>query len=584
MKKYLENKWVIATIALLAGLLLGYIFWHSDREETHTPHDLAVHAGETTWTCSMHPQIRQPEPGQCPICGMDLIPLRSGEGDVNPIAVSMTKTAIKLAGIQTMIVGRGAGETERSLQLNGTVVPNERLVKTLTAHVAGRIEQLFVNTTGEYVTRGHRLASIYSPELIAAQRELLQTVAIKDSQPALYRAAVEKLKAFKLSESQISNIAKSGEIRQTIDILADRSGVVLEKRVNVGDHLKTGEALYTVADLSKVWVEFDAYESDLPWIDVGDKVSFTVASLPGQEFAGEVAFIEPVVNRQSRVAKVRVEIPNSGKKLKPEMFVTGSIKAAMPTQGDRVVLPKSAVMWTGERSVVYVQNQTTEEPSFMMKEVVLGPALGNSYVIEKGLKPGDEVVVNGTFTVDAAAQLAGKPSMMNPEGGTTMKGHDPGQTEKPEAVQTGDQARKHIEGLIIKYYKLKDALVASNKEEALASASAFKRELEQTPMNIFKDKAHDRWMALEGQMREAINGIGSADNIDQARKSFISLSEVMVNTAQTFGPFSKTVYVQHCPMANDDQGANWLSEVDEIRNPYYGDMMLTCGEVTETIE
>ncbi|GAA0890503.1 hypothetical protein GCM10009122_01810 [Fulvivirga kasyanovii] len=584
MKKYLENKWTIAIIALLAGLLLGYIFWHSSREESSTPHDLTDHAGETTWTCSMHPQIRQPEPGQCPICGMDLIPLRSGEGDVNPMAVSMTKTAIKLAGIQTMTVGSGAGETEKSLQLNGTVVPNERLVKTLTAHVAGRIEQLFVNTTGEYVTRGQRLASIYSPELIAAQRELLQTVAIKDSQPALYRAAVEKLKAFKLSEHQISNIAESGEIRQTIDIQADRSGVVLEKKVNVGDHLKTGEALYTVADLSKVWVEFDAYESDLPWIDLGDKVSFTVASLPGQDFEGKVAFIEPVVNRQSRVAKVRVEIPNPGQKLKPEMFVTGTVKTEIPAQGDRIVLPKSAVMWTGERSVVYVQNQTAEEPSFMMKEVVLGPSLGNSYVIEKGLKPGDEVVVNGTFTVDAAAQLAGKPSMMNPEGGTTMTGHDHGQSVKPEPVQVGNQAKKHIEGLIMKYYKLKDALVASNREDALVSASTFKKALDQVPMNAFEGKAHDRWMTLEGQMNGAINSIVASDNIDQARKSFILLSEAMVDAAHTFGPFSKAVYVQHCPMANDDQGANWLSEVDEIRNPYYGDMMLTCGEVTETIE
>ncbi|MBL6447148.1 efflux RND transporter periplasmic adaptor subunit [Fulvivirga sp. 29W222] len=584
MKKILENKWVTASLALAMGLFLGYVFWHNGSEGGRVEHGIADHADETIWTCSMHPQIRQHEPGKCPICGMDLIPLQSGGDNINPMAVSMTSTAVKLAGIQTIMVGGGEGIVEKSLQLNGTVVPDERLVKTLTAHVAGRIEQLFVNTTGEFVKRGQRLASIYSPELIAAQRELLQTADIKESQPALYKAAFEKLKAFKLSESQIKNIVESGEIRQTVDILADQSGVVFEKKVNVGDHLKTGEALYIIADLSKVWVEFDAYESDLPWIAVGDKVAFIVASLPGQKFEGKVAFIEPMVNRQSRVAQIRVEIPNPDQKLKPEMFATGTIVAKVSAEGGQITLPKSAVMWTGERSVVYVREKDREAPSFMIREVVLGPSLGSSYLIEAGLNSGDDVVVNGTFTVDAAAQLAGKPSMMNPQDGVDVTRHGHKATEKPKQVHVSDQSKKHIEGLITKYYKLKDALVASDKEEAIASAGAFKKQLGQVPMGAFKGKAHDSWMNLEKLMKNAVDSILSAGNIDQARKSFISLSEVMVDAAHTFGPFDEAVYVQHCPMANNDLGADWLSEVNEVRNPYYGDMMLTCGEVTETIE
>lgn len=589
MKTYFRNPWLVALLALTAGLFLGYLFWYgSDANEPEADHSIAEHADETIWTCSMHPQIRQSEPGKCPICGMELIPLASDEGGVNAMAVSMTETAIKLANVQTMPVGAAA--VEKSIRLNGTVVPNEKLMKSQSAHVSGRVEQLFVNTTGEYVQKGQRLASIYSPELIAAQQELLQTLSIKESQPALYKASVEKLKALRLSERQINAIAESGNIRETIDILADQSGIVMEKKVNVGDYLKRGEGLYTIADLSRVWVEFDAYEGDLPWVEVGDRVEFTVASLPGQKFDGKITFISPVVNRQTRVARVRVETANPDQKLKPQMFATGTVQAEIQAGDQQLTLPKSAVMWTGERSVVYVKDQEAETPSFLMREVVLGPSLGDRYVVEEGLEAGELVVVNGTFTVDAAAQLAGKPSMMNPEGGAAMTGHDHGKvsgnttTSPTQKVNVNAAAKKDLEKLILSYYPLKDALVASKHEEAVSKVKDFKTALEAVSMKTFKGEAHDLWMKLQNSLSRDIEAVISSDNIDQARKQFIPLSEAMVKLAKSFGPFDQTVYVQHCPMANDDKGADWLSSVDEIRNPYYGDMMLTCGEVSETIE
>jgi Cu(I)/Ag(I) efflux system membrane fusion protein len=186
--------------------------------------------------------------------------------------------------------------------------------------------------------------------------------------------------------------------------------------------------LYEVSDLSRVWVLFDAYESDLPFLSKGDKVEFNIQALPGSTFTGNIAFIDPVIDPVNRVAKVRVEISNPGAKLKPEMFATGTVKANLDQYADQMVVPRSAVLWTGKRSVVYVK-QPGDEPIFHLRQVELGPMLGNSYVITGGLSEGEEIVTEGAFSVDAAAQLEGKPSMMNQQGGTEMTGHDHGTTQ-----------------------------------------------------------------------------------------------------------------------------------------------------------
>jgi Cu(I)/Ag(I) efflux system membrane fusion protein len=182
--------------------------------------------------------------------------------------------------------------------------------------------------------------------------------------------------------------------------------------VNTGDHVAEGTVLFDIADLSKVWIMFDAYESDLPFLTVGDKITFTIQALPGINYSGNIIFIDPVMDPLTRVSKVRLEINNESGKLKPEMFATGIIKADLTEYRDKLVIPKSAVLWTGKRSIVYVK-QPGDEPVFKMREIELGPALGSSYIVITGLNEGEEIVTQGTFSVDAAAQLEGKPSMMN---------------------------------------------------------------------------------------------------------------------------------------------------------------------------
>lgn len=366
----------------------------------------------------MHPQIKMDKPGKCPICGMDLIPLvQSGTISVDPDAIRMSDAAAQLANVLTTVVTRH--KPVKEIRLYGKVQADERLFQSQTSHVPGRIERLNLNFTGESVVKGQVLAEIYSPELITAQQELLETAKTKQAQPELYEASKERLRQWKLTADQIAKVESSGVIQNNFEVLSNTSGTVIARRVNNGDHVSEGTVLFDIADLSKVWIMFDAYESDLQFLHVGEQLSFNLQALPGQEFTGSIIFIDPVIDPVTRVAKVRVETGNKSGKLKPEMFATGIVSSTLTEFAKDVIIPKSAVLWTGKRSVVYVKLPGSEEPVFKMREVDLGPMLGESYVITGGLSEGETIVTSGTFSVDAAAQLEGKPSMMNPKGGKT---------------------------------------------------------------------------------------------------------------------------------------------------------------------
>ena len=409
---------LIVVITLMVGLFLGRtLFGGAD-----SPAPMSEHEGHTMkdqiWTCSMHPQIRMNEPGQCPICGMDLIPAASGDAEMDPLTIGLTEHAMQLANVQSMVVGMGGGTG--NVRLTGTVVPDERRVYAQATHVAGRVEELLVNYTGEPVLKGQELARVYSPELVTAQEELLQAARVREVQPSLYAAAREKLRNWKLTDAQIDGVIAANATSGTISILADVSGVVVEKRADLGDYLKRGEVLYEVADLSNLWVQFDLYESDLAAMHIGDTMRYTVRSVPGKIFNGHISFIDPVVDPATRVARARVEV--AGASLMPGMFAIGMVQASHG-HATALLVPRSAVLWTGPRSVVYVKEG---EGRFRMREVVLGAAIGDDIMIASGLEVGEEIVVNGAFSVDAAAQLNGVPSMMSPQGGPMPKGHDHG--------------------------------------------------------------------------------------------------------------------------------------------------------------
>jgi Cu(I)/Ag(I) efflux system membrane fusion protein len=454
MKKFkvfniFSNKYVKYSLLLIGGVFIGWLLFHHSRKSDKQAGQVTETTKSTIWTCAMHPQIRMTEPGKCPICGMDLIPLaQSGTTSVDPDAIHMSKDAAQLANVLTTVVTKK--KPVKEVRLYGKVQADERLFQSQTAHVPGRIERLNINFTGETVVKGQVLAEIYSPELITAQQELLETVKTKQLQPELYEASKEKLRQWKLTDDQISKIEISGIIQNNFEVLSNTSGTVTARRVNNGDHVSVGTILFDIADLSKVWIMFDAYESDLQFLHVGEKLSFNLQALPGTDFTGNIIFIDPVIDPVTRVAKVRVETGNQSGKLKPEMFATGIVSSTLAEYHNNVVIPKSAVLWTGKRSVVYVKQPGSEEPVFKIREVELGPMLGESYIITDGLTEGEEIVTSGTFSVDAAAQLEGKPSMMNPRGGKTssmpgmvMPGDSkPGtDTDMKEMDMSGDSAK-----------------------------------------------------------------------------------------------------------------------------------------------
>lgn len=578
----------IKTILLIGiGLFAGWLFFHSAGNEKLDKHDHeTVTPSEEIWTCAMHPQIRMHETGKCPICGMELIPLSKAGTTVNPDAVMLSAEAMALANVSTSIVSREM--PTREVRLYGKVQPDERLFQSQPAHIPGRIEELNVNFTGESVSKGQVLATIYSPELIKAQQDLLEALKMKDLQPAILEAARERLLQWKLPPDQIAEIENSGVISNEIPVFANTSGIVMSRNVNVGDYVSRGTTLFEIADLSRLWVLFDAYEQDLPFIRKGDKVSYTFQAIPGKEFTGNVSFVDPFVDPTSRVAKVRVEVSNSNGQLKPEMFASGQIHARLDQYRDNLVIPRSAVLWTGKRSVVYIRLTDIDEPTFKMREITLGPMLGNSYVVTDGLEEGEEIVTEGTFSIDAAAQLEGKPSMMNPAGGIYSTGHDHSDmSEKEMESMTGEVAPKFIaqlKNLYDSYLNLKNAFVDSDAASVQRFGGVVKTGLDRMEMKLLKGKAHEAWMKQYPVLEASLEKIVGSSDIETQRKAFAGFNLSFYQIVKSFGLAGETTYYQYCPMAFDNKGAYWFSESNEIRNPYFGDAMLKCGETRETLK
>ncbi len=576
IKKIKENiKYILPSIVI--GLFLGWLFFAGGSSSNSATNQGTVAQVEEHWTCSMHPQIDEPDPGQCPICGMDLIPKNTMQADGDEVSedeILMTQSAIKLADIQTYIVKKGM--PEKKVYLLGKAQADERKIAELTARFSGRIEKLYVNFTGQNVKRGQRLATIYSPELVAAQKELMEAISFKKTNPSFYIAARSKLKLWDLSDNQIDNIEKNGKPKLYFDILSPISGTVTMRHVALGDYVKEGNALFQVVDLTKIWVLFDAYESDLPWLKKGDNVDFVFQSLPGKKFNAKITFIDPFINPQTRVAKVRVELKNPKMEIKPEMFVDGIVQSEISEEMTDILIPKTAVLWTGKRSIVYIKVPDRKNPTFRMRTVDLGPEAGNFYIVNSGLSEKEIIASNGVFKIDAAAQLAGIPSMMNPGEETP--------NEKIYRLDTPKEFVAQLNTLLTSYLKMKDDFFAADSDKASEQAKGILKNLEKVNMELVKGDAHMYWMKRAKIIKEKAKVIADADNIDTQRRAFKPLSETMIEVFKSFGLESETIYVQFCPMFDDNQGAFWISTQKQIQNPYYGDLMPTCGDTKDSIQ
>ena len=588
------KKYVIYSAILVVGLLLGWLlFGGSSNKETEHNHSETAETNQM-WTCSMHPQIMQPEAGDCPICGMDLIPAESSADGLAADQFKLTENAIALANIQTTIVGESNVEGN-AIKLSGKIAENEKANAVQVSYFSGRIERLNVSFTGEKVSKGQLLATIYSPELYAAQQELITAASLKESQPTLYKAVRNKLKLWKLSEKQINQIETSGKVKENFPVYATVSGTVTEKLVEQGDYIKQGQPLLKIANLNTVWANFDVYENQIDRFKKGQEVLITTNTYPNKEFKGQVDFIDPILNTKTRTVTLRVVLNNKNDVFKPGMFVSANIDGVKNEDKETLSIPASAVLWTGESSVVYVK-ANPNEPVFEMRKITLGNQIGNNYEVLEGLNNSDEIVTNGTFTVDAAAQLQGKKSMMNKDGGKVMTGHEGhlgmennasnkenDHTNMTERLEVPKSFQKQLNSVYDGYINLKNALVEDNTNKVSQDANTLLDNLSQVDMKLVKDKTHNHWMSLAKEIKSSATSISKTTDLKQQRSHFKHLSSHLINAVQLFGVNEK-VYVEFCPMADNNNGAYWLSKEEKVINPYFGEAMLTCGEVKQVIE
>ncbi len=579
------KKYIIYLVILAVGLFLGSLLFGEASEKERNHNHEAIASNNQKWTCSMHTQIMHLESGDCPICGMDLIPVQRGSDGLLTDQFKLTENAMALANIKTSIVGKDmVGDS--SIKLSGKMVVNKKETATQPSHFNGRIEKLYINSLGQRVKMGQAIAQIYSPELIAAQQELITSYRLRTSQPELYKAVRNKFKNWKIHDNQLSIIEKTGQVTTRFTIYSHVSGVVSEIIVNEGAHIMDGHSIFEVTNLATIWAEFDAYENQISQLEKGMEIKVKVNAYPNKEFDAVISFIDPILNNNTRTVTIRATLNNKENLFKPGMFVTGQIKGETQATEELLIVPASAILWTGERSLVYVKLHQ-EEAVFEMREVTIGLRKGENYVVTSGLEKGDEIVTNGTFTVDAAAQLQGKKSMMNKSSTiheTSNRGRSGNQenfvNSKPITIpKIKLKLSKSFQSALKPYLKMEDAFVDSNVNQVSILAKETADKLKDIKINSLGNK--EKYYLLKSI--KMLSAIASNLDLKKQRAYLIILNENMVALAMDIKSPTERLYVIKCPMANNNKGAIWLSKGKQIKNPYYGENMLTCGSLIEEI-
>ena len=544
---------------------------------------------------------------------MDLILLDPSAEGLGERELMLSPEAVALANLQTAPVRRDWANVQVSLF--GKVDIDETKVSTLTARFPARLDELYVDYTGITVRKGDHLAKVYSPDLLIAQQELI------GARGASAEAAREKLSLWGIPEARIKEITSTGKASDQFDIDAPVGGVVTEMFVREGDYVKTGDRLFRLTGFDDLWVVFDAYETDLPWLRFGQDVEFTVDAVPGKKFTGKISYIDPMLNSTTRTSGVRLNVKNDGGLLKPGMLASGKVSTRVATGGKVIasnlagkwispmhpeivkdgpgqcdicgmdlvkvedlgystvdeidgamplLVPSSAVLRTGERAVVYVEKKDADRAIYEARTILLGARAGDDFIVADGLKEGKSVVVNGAFKLDSELQISGKESMMQPKG----SGDD------LIAKRAGSPAAtKQVGEWLVHYFELQQALANDDAVAAKNAAQNLSEALESELPKGLSDEDSEAWTTIVGELRGATNSAAEAEDIQLARQHFEAVTMQLMTLAKTFGSGDGKVFIVHCPMAFGNKGADWLSEKDEVLNPYFGDMMLRCGEV-----
>ncbi|WP_224996395.1 efflux RND transporter periplasmic adaptor subunit [Cesiribacter sp. SM1] len=543
------------------------------------------HAAGQNYTCPMHPQIVEPAPGTCPICFMDLVPVSKG-GD-NRGELVLSESQMVLANIQTMAVR--AGTSTNNTILTGRLVLDETQNELISSRAAGRVERLYIKETGQAVRKGQPLYELYSEELLTLKREYLlaleQHRQLGAQQPrfaSFLEAARKKLLLYGLTDAQINQLARSGNPEPRITFLSPASGVITDVAATEGQYVPEGGVLYRLADLSKIWVEAELYPQEAQAIRAGDPVQVAVQGFGTKPVAARVSFISPELRQGSQVVVMRAELPNPEGNYLPGM----QANVLVPRQSSLISIPNDAVIRGQRGSHVWVH---TGEGTFKARPVELGEANFDSVAIRSGLTQGENVVTSGAYLLysEHVLKKGGEPTA----GVLTEQAIDLAQTPTEEFIeedaadysqQIPASFKQQLDVVLQAYLSLKNALVAGNTEVSTQAAGSLATALTKTNDGLLKGEAGKFWLEKKAFLLQHLEQSRQLADIEAKRENFIYISQPIIKVVEAFGT-PESLFVQYCPMANNDKGAYWLSGEQEIRNPYYGDAMLSCGEVVKEL-
>ncbi len=556
---------LIVVAAIGAGLYFQSRPERPQTGHTHEPGSLQY------YTCGMHPWVILPAPGDCPICGMDLVPLDpskfSGEITIDPVVVQ--NMGVRVEEVAT-------GPLVKSLRTVGIVDYDEENVRDVNIKVSGWIENLNVDSLGASVRQGEPLFSLYSPQLYSAQEDYL--IARRGGNRSLIEAARTRLEYFDISDEQVEALAKRGAPEKTLLIESPFTGIVTQKHANEGMKVEPGMQVYRIADLSKVWVMVTAYEYQLPYIQEGQEAVMTLEYIPGQTFEGKVAYIYPYLDKKTREVQVRLEFDNPTGLLKPGMFASVELRNRLAAEA--TLAPRSAVIDTGKRKVAFV---SLGEGKFEPRAVETGITTENAKIqILSGLEPGDKVVTSGQFLLDSEANMREALAKMMKGESAAEQAPEIAKANANELVALPPAGEAALREALDAYLTIQSALASDSIEGGSSAATAFKKTLGKLQAIELPDDPHF-WHSRTAALKTMLTGaadLAEAGDLAAARLAFGKLSvpfRALVAATGVPPGGQGDVLALRCPMFLQDQGgAVWLQAAGDVRNPYMGAAMLAC--------
>ncbi|CAM5210443.1 efflux RND transporter periplasmic adaptor subunit [Alishewanella longhuensis] len=536
----------------------------------------ALQPDTQSYTCSMHPQIRFTDPNaRCPICGMALIPVP--QDDAAESEAASTQGVLRLspraaALLQTAVTPVKKAAETHSFTLPGRLAADQSRLQTLSAWTSGRIEQAYVNRTAQQVTAGEPMLEIFSPDLIVIQQELLQAKQLAGRAGSLpagttLDSARRRLRLLGVPATQIEQILTREQLQDTVTLSAPVGGIVTEKFVNQGAYVTVGQPLFTVLALDKLWLELEVFEAQLPLIKQDHAFTVAFAAFPGEQFAGKVELIEPELSSNSRTARVRASLSNADGRLKPGMLALATLSQTLP---ESLLIPATAVLFTGKQSLVYVQIDA-EKPHYQPRNITLGQRVGEYYQVLSGIEEGELVVSNGAFRLDSELQIRGLPSMLSAEK-VASSSPKPAAAVAPQVVMDGFVLSSALQApLLAGYQQAYQGLIQDDvalwRQGTLAMQQAV------------RDIAWpDRFPRIVMALQAGAEDLNQITELEAARALYYRHNLGLLRFAE-LGVLAQGWYEAYCPMAREGEGASWLQPDSELRNPYFGAMMLRCGDI-----